>query len=132
MTTLTKNRYHQLKPTSLQPNGVSVSTPIYIGLTTEQNKMLLNGFRRALQARGKDVEEELGMNEENLRHALFGRNGVPERLVLKLQRLTGIELITKKQINEAFQAWSDYIFDPLNGDKTKGDENTQVNKSKRE
>ena len=124
MTTLIKNRYHQLKPTTLQPNGVSVSTPIYIGLTTEQNKMLLNGFRRALEARGKDAEEELGMNEENLRHALFGRNGVPERLVLKLQKLTGIELITKEQINDAFQAWSDYIFDPLNGSEVRKKENT--------
>lgn len=124
MTTLIKNRYHQLKPTSLQPNGVSVSTPIYIGLTTEQNKMLLNGFRRALEARGKDAEEELGMNEENLRHALFGRNGVPERLVLKLQKLTGIVLITKEQINDAFQAWSDYIFDPPNGSRVRKKENT--------
>ena len=110
MTTLTRNRYEQVKPTVIQSNGASISTPIYIGLTTEQNKMLLNGFRTALQARGKTVEEELGMNEENLRYALFGRNGVPERLVLRLQRLTSIQLITRAQVEAAFGAWCDHVF----------------------
>ena len=110
MTTLTRNRYEQVKPTVIQSNGSSISTPIYIGLTTEQNKMLLNGFRTALQARGKTVEEELGMNEENLRYALFGRNGVPERLVFRLQRLTNIQLITRAQVEATFGAWCDHVF----------------------
>ena len=49
------------------------------------------------------VEQELGMNEENLRHALFARNGIPERLALKLQAVTGVELVTKEQIEQTFQ-----------------------------
>lgn len=50
------------------------------------------------------------MNEENLRYALFGRNGVPERLVVRLQRLTSIQLITRAQVEAAFEAWCDHVF----------------------
>ena len=110
MSILTKNRYEQIKPTVIQSNNASISTPIYIGLITEQNKILLNGFRMALQARGKTVKEGLGMNEENLRYALFGRNGVPERLILRLQTLTDIQLITRAQVEETFGAWCDHVF----------------------
>ena len=68
--------------------------------TRDQNKQLLNAFRTAVQERGAAVEQELGMNEENLRHALFARNGIPERLALRLQAVTGVELVTKEQIEQ--------------------------------
>ena len=37
MSILTSNRYEQVKPTVIQSNGASISTPIYIGLIIEQN-----------------------------------------------------------------------------------------------
>ena len=43
---------------------------------------------------------ELGVSEANLRHLLFARNGLPERLLLKLQELTGLEMVSKQQIEE--------------------------------
>ena len=41
---------------------------------------------------------ELGVSEANLRHLLFARNGLPERLLLKLQVLTGLEMVSKQLI----------------------------------
>ena len=84
--------------------------PIYIALTRDQNKQLLNAFRTAVQERGAVVEQELGMNDENLRHALFARNGIPERLALKLQAVTGVELVTKEQIEQTFQEWITHLY----------------------
>ena len=43
---------------------------------------------------------ELGVSEANLRHLLFARNGLPERLILKLQELTGLEMVSKQQIED--------------------------------
>ena len=108
--TLTRNRYQQVTPTAIYSNGVAVSVPIYIALTRDQNKQLLNAFRAAVQERGAVVEQELGMNEENLRHALFARNGIPERLALKLQAVTGVELVTKEQIEQTFQEWITHLY----------------------
>ena len=109
-TRLSVNRYRQTTPTAIQPNGVSISCPLYIGPTRDQLKALLNGFRQALVERGHAVEEELGMSEENLRQMLFSRNGLPERLILKLQRITGIELVSREQIEATQQAWVDHLF----------------------
>ena len=108
--TLTRNRYQQVTPTAIHSNGVAVSVPIYIALTRDQNKQLLNAFRTAVQERGEVVEQELGMNEENLRHALFARNGIPERLALRLQAVTGVELVTKEQIEQTFQEWVAHLY----------------------
>ena len=41
---------------------------------------------------------ELGVSEANLRHLLFANKGLPERLLLKLQELTGLEMVSKQQI----------------------------------
>lgn len=41
---------------------------------------------------------ELGVSEANLRHLLFARNGLPELLLLKLQVLTGLEMVSKQLI----------------------------------
>lgn len=109
-TNLSANRYGAITPTAIQPTGVSISTPIYIGPTRDQLKALLNGFRRALMERGREVEEELGMSEENLRSVLFSRNGLPERLILKLQRITGIELVSREQIEATQRAWVAYLY----------------------
>lgn len=107
--TLCTNRYQQVTPTSILPTGVAISTPIYVAPTRDQLKALLNGFRRAVMERGHAAEEELGMTEENLRQMLFSRNGLPERLILKLQRITGIELVSREQIEATQQAWVDHL-----------------------
>lgn len=143
MTQLIQNRYNQTSPTSIQETGLSISVPIYIQPTTEQNKQLLNAFREVkrqqllemghqttrvqgsivvetAQAEPKTpVELELGMDENNLRYALFNRHGVNERLIIKLQQLTGLELVTKEQIEAVTKAWLHHLF-PNSYDGTEG------------
>ena len=136
MPDLVTNRYNQKTPTTLQENGCAISTPFYINPTQDQTKQLLNAFRnvrqRQLDQMGFEsntttpgglvietaknppltpIEEELGMNEESLRYALFTRQGIPERLVLKLQRLTGVYTVTREQIEETFRMWLDHLYD---------------------
>ena len=105
-------------------NGVRVSTPLYIDLTIQQRKELLNHVRNAqrvtAQVKASDshtgltvetsssntsnVESYLGMNLDVLRAALFSRGGVPIDLCLKLQSVTGIEFLSAKDISTAFKA----------------------------
>lgn len=118
---LLKNRYQQQTPTHIQPNGCSISTPIYFTPTTDQNKALLNGFRDLVHVQRQELgiqddhstltpaEVELGMSEESLRYALFGRRGTPERLLIKLQQLTGIKLVSRQAIEQTFNAWLDVL-----------------------
>ena len=135
MTQLQTNRYGQTSPTAVLPNGVAVSVPFYISPTTDQLKQLLNAFRfirdKQLVEMGHTttrsgngsisietfvkppitpIEQQLGCDEENLRHALFTRNGIQERLLLKLQRLTGIELVSREQVEETYQMWLDNLY----------------------
>ena len=56
------------------------------------------------------VEELLGMSEEHLRYGLFSRNGMPERLVVSLQRITGLELVNRREIELTMTGWLDYLF----------------------
>ena len=122
---LTVSRYGEVSPREIHSTGIAVSTPIYITLTSDQRKALLNRFRQIkqeqlaatnylvndpgeaskqsdeqdAQATGlTPVEDLLGMSEEHLRYALFSRNGIPERLVVKLQRITGLELVNRREI----------------------------------
>jgi hypothetical protein len=139
---LVTNRYNQLTPTTIQANGCAISTPFYINPTTDQTKQLLNAFRTVKQKELLEaglnnepvvtpggivvetaktlplapIEQELGMNEDSLRHVLFARQGIPERLVLKLQRLTGVYVITREQIEDTFKQWCDYLYSDSNSD----------------
>ena len=56
------------------------------------------------------VESELGVSEANLRHLLFARNGLPERLLLKLQTVTGLEIVSKEQIEDTYGSWISHLF----------------------
>ena len=105
------NRYGETTPTAIQSNGVAISTPIYIQLTKEQNKTILNAIRTVVNRDGDAVVSELGVSEANLRHLLFARNGLPERLLLKLQELTGLELVSKEQIEDTYQSWITHLYD---------------------
>ena len=54
---------------------------------------------------------ELGVSEANLRHLLFARNVLPERLLLKLQQLTGLEMVSKQQIEDTYQSWITHVYE---------------------
>ena len=136
MPDLVVNRYNQKTPTTIQDNGCAISTPFYINPTQDQTKQLLNAFRNVKQRQLDElgfetntttpgglvietaknppltpVEEALGMNEESLRYALFTRQGIPERLLLKLQRLTGVYVVTREQIEETFKLWLNSLYE---------------------
>ena len=49
------------------------------------------------------------MSEANLRHLLFARNGLPERLLLKFQELTGFEMVSKQQAEDTYQSWITHL-----------------------
>ena len=146
---LLTNRYNQQTPTHIQSNGCSVSTPIYFTPTSDQNKQLLNAFRDVVKKQriemGTNIEPqsrfglevvtqqtppltpaeiEIGMNEETLRYALFGRKGTPERLILKLQQVTGVELVTRETIEATLSAWLDALDMKHEKQRTKGTSKT--------
>ncbi len=45
------------------------------------------------------------MDEDNLRYTLFNRNGIQERLFLKIQSLVGLELITRSEVEQVMTEW---------------------------
>lgn len=134
---LIQNRYQQLTPTAITSDGVGISCPVYINLTTDQSKGLLNAFRNVVAEQRiqmgfnpkpvssslgelsvetsvlppqSQAEVELGMSVESLRYALFNKGGIAERIVLKLQELTGLVYVTSDQVSEVQQLWLSHIF----------------------
>lgn len=135
--TLTTNRYGQTVPSNILTNGVTISTPIYIAITNDQAKHLLNAFREVKRqqlleaghrpmrestlggvsvqdstapAQMAPIEADMGQTEESLRYILFGRGGIPERLLSKLMKLTGVFLFEKKDIEDTYKAWLDELY----------------------
>ena len=128
---LSLNRYGQKTPNYLLPNGITIACPVYFNLPMDTAKGLLNAFReqklRELVELGWEdtqavngtaltvttaktppmtpVEQAMGMTEESLRFALFSRQGIQERLILKLQKLLDIELVTRDQIEQTYKLW---------------------------
>ena len=122
-------------PTAINTAGTAISVPFYVSPTTDQKKALLNGFRVVKQKQLLEmgfndtreegrivvidstkppqtpIETELGMNEENLRLALFSRSGLQERIVLKLQELTGVEVFSREDVEETFKLWLDHLYE---------------------
>lgn len=102
--------------------GVRFSIPFYIDLSTVQRKQLLNGVRTALDSRSIttsspssvsglsvesanpdiSVENYIGMNISVLRTVLFSRGGVPADLILRLQAVSGVEIVTDADLKKAF------------------------------
>jgi len=133
---LGSSRCGQTTPTLIQANGCSISTPIYFTPTPDQLKTILNAFREkvrqqrfelgwsdeavvtehgvrtvtAITPPKTSIEEELGMNEENLRYVLFQRTGIPERLMVKLMTLCGVELVTREAIEATYTEWLDHLY----------------------
>ena len=109
-------------------NGVRISLPCYVDLTTSQRKMLLNGVREAVNStqtssppsmsgisvetysRGmSDAEACIGMNMDVLRGVIFQRGGLEVSLVLRLQEVTGLKFVEPKDFTAAFKSRSDLI-----------------------
>ena len=132
---LLTNRYSQVTPTHITANGCSISTPIYLSPTNDQSKELLNAFREVVRKQRLEMgyqdtpidhgsiqvqtattppqtpaEQDLGMNEETLRYALFSRTGIAERLIIKLCEITGVELVSRKQIEDNLKSWLDHLY----------------------
>lgn len=134
MVTQQINRYGIATPTSFTQSGLAISCPIYITLTTEQSKALLNGFREVKRQQLQDIgyqdtrtsdglkvvtrgdvpqtaiERECGFTEDALRQIIFGRQGISERTVLTLQRLTGVQVVSKDEIKQAQELWLDNVY----------------------
>jgi len=140
MNDLQTNRYGQVTPNLLLANGITIATPIYFNLPQDVAKAILNKFRElklkqllelgwtdiqgssigALAVKTAEeppqtqVEQELGMNEEALRYALFTRAGVQERLLLKLQKILDLDLVKRTEIEKCYELWiSEFVFDQV-------------------
>lgn len=151
---LQHNRYNSVVPTVILESGLCISVPFYISLLPEHRKILLNKFREIKtqqlidagfnpQTRSGNlvvqtaeappqtpIELELGMNEDNLRSALFNRQGIQERLVIKLQHLTGVTLVSKKDVEETYKLWLTHLFDENKGSTRTTKATNKSNKTK--
>ena len=108
----------------LNPEGIRISSPVYIDLSTSQRKELLNGVREAVQAQPNltqpdsvsgirvetassatsDVETYLGVSLDVLRTVLFQRGGIECGLLLRLQEVTNITFVSDKDFASAFKS----------------------------
>jgi hypothetical protein len=106
-------------------SGIRVSCPLYVDLPNNLRKQLLNGVRsKASEVIIDDtpqpqsisgiqvsnsaslqpaIETYLGMAIDNLRNVLFQRGGLEASLVLKLEQVTGIEVLSPKDWAAAFK-----------------------------
>ena len=134
MVTQQINRCGTATPTSFTNSGLAISCPIYLTLTTEQSKALLNGFREVKRQQLNElgyndtrttdtltvvtagdipqttIERDCGFTEDALRQIIFGRQGIAERTVLKLQQLTGVQVVSKDEIKQAQELWLDNVY----------------------
>jgi hypothetical protein len=101
------------------PDGIRISTPTYIDLSQNQRKLLFSGVRTAIAAHrevttpktisGLTVETAGAVSSsietflDNLRSVIFSRGGVDLSLVLKLQAVTGIELVSVSELEKAYK-----------------------------
>ena len=129
------NRYNVAVPTAVTDSGLTISTPFYVSPTVDQRKQLLNAFRviknQQLLEMGytnttdngtlkvvdntkpplTPIEQELGMDETNLRMAIFSRTGLQERVVMKLQKLTDTTLFSREEVENTLRLWLDNLYE---------------------
>lgn len=105
-------------------SGVRISLPCYIDITMQQRKDLLNACREKAQSQvisstpasmtgirvettsntQSEMESYIGMSLDVLRGVIFSRGGIEVGLLLRLQEVTGIQLVTDKDFTAAFKA----------------------------
>ena len=150
------NRYNQSTPTAITSNGLAISTPIYLKLTSDQSKQYLNAFRKVVAKQRLELgyedttktvgqlavetkstppltpaEQEVGMTEDSIRYALFSRQGTPERLILKLSQITGVYVTTRQELEEVFSLWLDEWYPTDGQQKAKTTSQTRKATTKR-
>ena len=129
MTTLATQHKTVKAPTNSSNNdaytskGARVSLPIYVDVSQQDRKLMLNGIRTKIYETSSnqspssvsgiqvvtagsgqgEVERYLGMTLEVLRTVLFSRGGLPIDLCLRLQNVSGVEVLTEKDIKAAFK-----------------------------
>jgi hypothetical protein len=101
-----------------------ISLPCYIDVNNNDRKALLNGVRQACYQpsaaeatrsvsgisvesssnRQAEIESFLGMSIDVLRTVLFQRGGLAADLFFKLQAVSGLELVSDKDLTAAFKA----------------------------
>ena len=104
-------------------NGARISLPIYVDVSQQDRKLILNGVRTTIYAQQPtttpnsvtgltvvnatngqhEVEAFIGMSMDVLRTVLFSRGGMPIDLVLRLQSVSGYEVLSEKDIKAAFK-----------------------------
>lgn len=117
----------------INTEGARISAPVYCDLTTTQRKLLLNGVREKVMeqevttkpatasgisvvtrnAGTTELETYLGLTTDVLRTVIFQRGGIEISLLLRLQEVTGIEVVSQKDIAAAFTARKKQISDYL-------------------
>ena len=123
MTTATYEPLNSSKLDYYTADGVRVSMPVYLDLPNQRRKELLNGVRNKLQSQtlsekspssmsgikvqshgvyDNSIEKYIGMDLACLRGVLFQRGGLPADLVLRLQAVSGVEVISDADIKKAF------------------------------
>ena len=131
---LLTNRYNETTPTLITDTGTAISVPFYLNPSSDKKKELLNAFRTIKtqqlieqgyqQPRSSNsvvvvdqtaptlspIEQEMGMNEDALRSVLFARQGISERIILKLSTLTGVEVCTRDEVEQAQKLWLDELY----------------------
>ena len=110
-------------------SGVRISVPVYIDITMQQRKDLLNGIRELVNSSRvvstpssssgltvettsnveSDVESYIGMSLDVLRGVIFQRGGIEAGLLLRLQEVAGLSLVTDKDMTAAFKARHDLV-----------------------
>ena len=140
---LQTSRYNVVTPGAINDQGTLISCPLYISPSLDRRKELLNAFRtvktkQLLEAGYSNqprqeggisvhtavtypqtpIEVELGTNEEALRMMIFSKQGLTEKFLLKLQRLTGCEVVTREDIEETTRLWIEHIYGQQDVQKT--------------
>ena len=114
---------------SYTKDGVRISTPVYIDLTQVQRKSLLNAVRskcnepapvrtpvtasgisvQSSASQQAEIESFLGVSVDVLRQVLFTRGGIDIALLLRLQAVSGLEVVSVKEIAAALKSKTELI-----------------------
>ena len=111
-------------------SGTRICTPLYLDIPTAQRKELLNAVRlKAHEMTSAPVKSQSGIAVETatgtltaieaflgcsidvLRSVLFQRGGLAADLVLRLQAVSGVEVVSTKEIETALKARAKLVKD---------------------
>jgi hypothetical protein len=124
--TATIPRPYSLNASSLDyvtENGSRVSCPVYVDVTMIERKALLNAIRQVCYqpsttqvksisgitvensaSKQQEVESFLGCSIDVLRSVLFQRGGLPVDLILRIQSVSGYEVISLKDLDAGLKS----------------------------